>query len=95
MRLLLDKKKGWSRHTFEVATRIAVIKENTWSRPKIPRRDKKTSRPAVLSDGLLEGLRQLNDVATENRSRHQIKVMTPTPGNKKNEVATRVLTADN
>ena len=35
MRLQLDWKKEWSRHTFEVATGIAVIKETTWSRPNV------------------------------------------------------------
>ena len=74
MRLRLDRKKTWTRHTFEVATRTAVIKENTLSRPKIPCRDKKTSRPAVLSHDLLEGSRQLNDAVTKKRSRHRIEV---------------------
>ena len=35
MRLRLDRKKEGSRHTFEVATGIAVIKETTWSRPNV------------------------------------------------------------
>ena len=87
--------RRWSRHTFEVTTRIVVIKENTWPRPKFHVATRKTSRPAVLSHDLLDGSRQLNDITIEKRSRHRIKVATPTPRNKKNEVATRVLTANN
>ena len=88
-------------------TRITVIKENTCSLPKFHVATRKQSRPEVLSHDLLESSRQLNDVATEKRSRnrnavkaekvrslHRIEVATPIPRNKKNEVTTNILTAD-
>ena len=33
IRLRLERKEEWSRHNFEVAIGILVIKETTWSRP--------------------------------------------------------------
>ena len=72
-----------------------MIKENIRLRPKFQVATIKQCRPLVLSHDLLEGSRQLNDVATKKRSRHQIEATTPILGNKKNEVATRILTVDN
>ena len=45
LRVRLERKEEWSRHTFEVTTGIVVIKETTWSQPNahVAKKKKHTS----------------------------------------------------
>ena len=67
MRLRLDRKKEWSRHTFEVVTGIAVIKETTWSRPNAHVAIRKKRTPAILSRNLKKKLRPGIEMANNRK----------------------------
>ena len=66
MRLQLDRKKEWSRHTFEVATEISVIKETTWSRPNAYVMTRKQTDQQFWVATYLKAQDSINDVATSN-----------------------------
>ena len=77
MRLRLDRKKEWPRHTFEVTAGIAVIEETTWSQPNTHAVTRKQAGPAIMKSQPEKGTVTKNQwLTTEMRARHRFEVAT-------------------